>query len=152
MKVIFLDIDGVLVNRASLFQRSGGTSTASPGCISALNRIISSTGAEVVISSSWRLDMTMAELRRKLRSWGVRGRLYDKTPFMRSTPRSGEIQAWIEAQQQRKGPIESFVILDDETSMDGLAAQLVTTLFDDGLTEQDADHAIAILAKASPGY
>ena len=59
-KIIFLDIDGVL-NSGRWFAKTGGEPDADgygvsfdPAAVDCLGRIISETGAEIVISSSWK--------------------------------------------------------------------------------------------------
>ena len=54
MKIIFLDFDGVLINRESLKQASGLQSKAHPSCVAALNSIIEVTEASIVVTSTWR--------------------------------------------------------------------------------------------------
>lgn len=57
-KVIFLDIDGVLINRESFMaplKMRGVRVAAHPACMAQLNRIIADTGAGIVVSSTWRL-------------------------------------------------------------------------------------------------
>ena len=59
-KIIFLDIDGVL-NSGRWFAKTGGEPDADgygvsfdPAAVDCLGRILSETGAEIVISSSWK--------------------------------------------------------------------------------------------------
>jgi hypothetical protein len=82
LKVIFLDIDGVLVNRRSLRRRSGQQSTGDGPRVNALNRIIETTHAELVLSSTWRLDYGREEMDEILARWGVRATLVGATVDM----------------------------------------------------------------------
>jgi len=153
-KIIFLDFDGVLVNRKSWYVRSGLQATADPTCVVALNRIIQATGAAIVVSSSWRIGTTAAEIRRTLRSWGVIGPVLGCTPsglrmpdgrLYISNPRGLEIQKWLDEHSARFN-IDRVVILDDESWDFGkLASRLVKSEFEIGLTEDLADRAIALL-------
>jgi hypothetical protein len=52
VKVVFLDIDGVLVTARTLKERSGKYKVADNKCIYALNHLTMMTGACIVISSS----------------------------------------------------------------------------------------------------
>jgi len=51
-----------------------------PACIAVLNEIIAETGADVVVSSTWRYGKTVAELQEMLDAHGFAGRVRDKTP------------------------------------------------------------------------
>jgi hypothetical protein len=111
VKVIFLDFDGVLVNRRSWYVRSGRTATADPPCVAALNRITDSTNAQIVVSSTWRIGMTIVELRNLLHAWGVTGAVLAKTPHMGFSVRRGsEIKAWIDMYEASRELVESFAI------------------------------------------
>lgn len=149
LKIIFLDIDGVLVNRASLRQASGLQAFADPKCVAALNRIIAETDAKIVVSSTWRRSGRRF-VTQKLRSWGVVGEIVGLTPILNvaNVERGSEIQTWIHEHMRFSSAIDSFVILDDDDDMLHLSARLVQTVFEDGLTESDADRAIEILRMA----
>ena len=54
MKVIFLDIDGVLNNQTLLYHY--GLDYIDGDMVELLKHVVSATGAEIVLSSSWRLD------------------------------------------------------------------------------------------------
>lgn len=146
MKVLFLDFDGVLVNHRSWYVRSGRTATADPPCVAALNKITDSTNAQIVVSSTWRIGMTIVELRKLLRAWGVTGTALAKTPHMGFSVRRGlEIKAWIDMYEGSRELVESLAILDDDDDMDALSPFLVQTDFEEGLTEVHAEKAIALL-------
>ena len=148
--IVFLDIDGVLVNRHSLMVRSGGYSKADERCVRALNRITQAAGAGIVVTSSWRIETPLSALRVMLRAWGVQAPVEGETPQLEAeggTPavargRGAEIQAWLDS---RPGAVESFVILDDDEVVGPLVSRLVQTAFDEGLTEADADRALELL-------
>ena len=143
--ILFLDVDGVLVNRKSLMRHSGIDAKGDPDCVAALNRIIAETDARVVVSSCWRIGTTLPWLRETLRSWGVRAKVIGKTPdFKFTTPRGHEIEAWL-AEFSKGREVGRIVILDDDADMDGLSKFLVQTEFEPGLTDDDAGQAIKIL-------
>lgn len=156
MKILFLDFDGVLCNRESI---SAGykARTASeqdpygahPDCVAALNRILNTTGAYIVISSVWRHG-GLSRMRDTLDAWGVvPKRVLSVTPSMRgedSKERGDEIQAWLDSYTRHE--IEAFVILDDDSDMKHLLPKLVQTDFVIGLTEYDATRAISFLTNA----
>lgn len=149
VKVVFLDIDGVLVTARTLKERSGRYKVADTKCIYALNHLTTITEASIVISSSWRF-CGANEMRAIFNLWGVYapivGITIDLTRKDGETyipvPRGLEIQEWLDAHPE----VESFVILDDECDMAHLESFMVKTKFDCGLTEQDAHKAIEILS------
>jgi hypothetical protein len=148
VKVIFLDIDGVLNNMESLrFPRirvkssEHSYSAAHPSCIAALNRIISETNARIVISSTWR-GIGLEVMFEIFHQWGIAGMTVGYTPLWeRSFERGDEIADWLSKHPE----VTSFVILDDGDDMGVLKHRLVQTDYEIGLTEADADRAIAIL-------
>jgi hypothetical protein len=147
MKVIFLDIDGVLNNLESLRSprvkvRSSkhSYSAAHPSCVEALNRITSATNARIVISSTWR-GIGLVVLFEIFRQWGITGKTIGYTPLWGyGSERGAEIQEWLNAHK-----VKSFVILDDGDDMGHLRHRLVQTDYQVGLTAADADRAIAML-------
>ena len=54
MKVIFLDIDGVLINKASLLNVESSY-VPDEKCVQQLNELINRTDAKIVVSSCWRI-------------------------------------------------------------------------------------------------
>jgi hypothetical protein len=155
VKVIFLDFDGVLCNHESM--SAGYKARTAPeqdpygphaDCVAALNRIIEETGAFIVVSSTWRkCKNPNARMRETLKRWGVRGDMIGTTPVLYGDQysyvrRGSEVQQWLDTVRT---PVESFVILDDDEDMAHLRHRLVRTSSADGLTQDDADRAIAIL-------
>lgn len=139
MKIIFLDFDGVLVNRETL--RGGGfPGYGHPGCVAALNKILAATKAHIVVSSTWRSEGLEA-VRDHLRRWGVKGQVVDITG-QDFAARGTEIHNWLE-----KNPdVKDFVILDDDSDMEPYMDRLVKTDFERGLTAAHAKTAIALLS------
>jgi hypothetical protein len=139
VKIIFLDFDGPLVSRQSRGAR------AWPSCIAALNRITDTTGARIVVSSTWRMS-GKSHVKKLLRQWGATGEVVGITPVLESENywepilRGYEIAAWL-----RRHTADSFVIVDDDDDMAHLHPHLIRTPPEDGLTERDADRAIAML-------
>jgi len=105
MKVIFLDIDGVL-NNFSLIQ-ANGFDYIDQGMVSTLGLIVAETGAEIVLSSTWRInprDKALVEAALERQGMSV----MDSTPDLGGW-RAAEISKWLEGAPQ----VESFAILDD---------------------------------------
>lgn len=145
MIVIFLDIDGVLITGKR------GWKTPGPENVAALNRLIEETGAEIVVSSCWRVGRSVPELAMLLGSWGVKGHVLDRT-FADEKTRGQEILTWIHTHPENwpmsiplPTPVEEYVILDDDADMGLLLNHLVQTDPHSGLTQADVDRAIHIL-------
>ncbi len=66
MKIIFLDIDGVLNHMYWLKKMKGVEGDKKffdPDCVRRLNTITDKTGAKIVLSSSWRIGKTKEQLK-----------------------------------------------------------------------------------------
>ena len=88
MKYIFLDVDGVLNNKKhyrKLHLKYGGRFDAekmpfNPRSLKNLRTIIDATGAQLVLSSSWRKnEKCMTVLEARLMEYGIK--LYSTTPI-----------------------------------------------------------------------
>lgn len=136
MRVIFLDIDGVLNTQSSrtATQREG----IDRDCLRCLHELVQDTGATVVITSVWRKFHTVEALKVTLQLAVTP----DATP--RLGPRRGqEIRAWLELHPD----VTQFVILDDEskTLLYDQLGRLVKTSDTYGLTPQLAQRAHQLL-------
>lgn len=110
--------------------------------IERLNRLLLEGQASVVISSTWRLDMKLGELKALLRKYGFLGKIIGKTPYLGAEPRGHEIHKWLKSY---KHPVESFVIVDDDNDMEPWHERLVQTSWGHGLLDDHVAAAIAIL-------
>jgi HAD domain in Swiss Army Knife RNA repair proteins len=154
MRIIFLDFDGPIIPLASHRPPRMPMEKAWPACVAALNRITETTGAKIVVSSSWR-GGGLKEMAHLLKAWGATGDVIDVTPFCyegflqhrRELPRGIEIATWLSAHPKAV----SFVILDDDSDMAHLLPLLIHTPFEIGLTEKDADAAIQALMGPARG-
>lgn len=162
MKIIFLDIDGVLNRYCD--GDDGVFDNFYEVYVNNLKRIVEETGAKIVISSSWR----HAGLRRMQELWEERdlpGEIIDITPTINElydngyiqyydmVSRGAEVQCWIDKHEQE---IEKYVIIDDmEDFNDEQLPYFVKTwgnnhpeahkTYGIGLTKECADRAIYIL-------
>jgi hypothetical protein len=163
MKVIFLDIDGVL-NTAIYAQhyfdickhfglsrkdakdlrhglRDEFGSHFDPRPVGLLKWIIEQTNAKIVISSTWRHS---GEETMKL-MWEMRdlpGEVIGITPLL-NTDRGEEIAEWL-----RENEVDSYVIIDDDKDM--LPEQLLNFVQTDGeygITFKETEKIIEILNK-----
>ena len=152
--LVFLDFDGVL--NSATYQRAVAAKLTDAefvtrssklldvAAIERLNRLLAETGAKVVVSSTWRIGMTVPELQALLEGRGFNGVVYGVTPNLHST-RCAEIQAWLD----QHGSDGRFVILDDADGMDELTSRHVRTDLESGLTDADCMRAIELLSSKS---
>lgn len=157
-KIIFLDIDGVL-NSADYFDQTkhcDGYSEINPEQVKLLKEIIDRTGAEIVLSSTWR-DLAKRKdepdhpmyiyLTDTLHEYGLE--IIEHTPYI-DMNRPKEIKAWIDAQPDKD---IRFVSIDDDYPQHkydevGIGNCLVKTSFyekDGGLRWEHVEKAIEIL-------
>lgn len=138
MKVVFLDIDGVIATAGNSGSLRRGPESLDSNCVNQLNLLVKNAKCGVVISSSWRRIMSIQEIENIFREAG-----YSEIPFS-STPkvnkpdmcRGDEIQEWLDYYQDfEKEPIQ-FVILDDNSDMGPFKDKLVQTKITEGLTEE----------------
>lgn len=140
MKVLFLDIDGV-VNCKTTTQRHRGYIGIDPYMAFLVGRIVEATDAKVVLSSSWRyFEDGRAEVERQV------VKCIDVTPNLpisggvEACERGNEIQAWLTEHPE----VERYAILDDDS--DFLPDQpLFKTSWETGLTEEIAGRVIQFL-------
>jgi len=124
MKVIFLDIDGVLVTRNSVkyqYQNFPDDTSIRFGksAVKNLNKLIRRTKAEIVISSTWRLFHSLEDLQNIFKKQGIRGKIIsttsiEKAPVEIDIPRGQKITAWLVQHPE----VEKYVIIDDDVQAD----------------------------------
>lgn len=163
MKHLFLDIDGVL-NSSVYFrsdyykQTTAGISNAEvmliahhhhldPQTIELLNDLIDRSGAQVILSSTWRLRYDPQEMTKMMQGRGFKHQIAAYTPAIREkmssqAPRGKEISSFLNDLPEQS---EQFVILDDRDDMLSLKKHLVQTNVQCGLTTQDVTKALKIL-------
>lgn len=75
MRIVFLDFDGPIIPIMSHTNHrvSGKGTQAWSACVLALNRITETTGARIVVSSTWRWD-GFEKTNERLKDWGVTGK------------------------------------------------------------------------------
>lgn len=150
MRIIFLDIDGVLNSQAYHYKIGGyrGSSRSAefldPDAIERLNKIVESTEAKVVLSSSWRYGYIndIPGLRDMFERNRIKVDVIDITPII-AGPRGAEIQSWLD--EHKDVDIESFIIFDDSDDMIHLKPRLIQTTLAHGLQSSHTLKAIAML-------
>lgn len=149
MKVIFLDVDGVL-NTPKLIRRFG-FNFIDDILVALVARIVRETGAEIVLSSTWRIEEKDKSLVvQALSRHGLE--IHDCTPVLRRNGdwtednwvrRHEEITSWLAGKE-----ISVFAIIDDmdDARIEGSFFQ---TDEDVGLTVEIAERVIKHLEKIS---
>lgn len=145
--IVFLDFDGVLNSDSWIYSHSErGFDHIDPSRVTIVNGLIALTGAEVVVSSAWRILHTLPQLRRGLKSKGFMGQIVGVTD-RRGPIRGAEIGRYLEALLEKP----PFVILDDNSDMGHLLPFLVKTDPNTGITEADAYRAVAFIQEQQRG-
>ena len=104
MKVIFLDIDGVLNARSTPNPRKFPY-VIDPVLLGRLKRLVENTQSKIVLSSTWRLDPIGVLA---ARHWGLP--LFDICPDMPGSPRRDEMLSWLSSHPD----VQRFAVIDDE--------------------------------------
>jgi len=104
MKVIFLDIDGVL-NCAKTPNPRKLPYVVDPKLLRRFERLVERTKAKVVLASTWRYDPAGIF---SARHWSIR--FIDVIPDMPGRPRRDEILAWLKHHPR----VKRFAVIDDE--------------------------------------
>lgn len=154
IKVIFLDIDGVLNSRAYDRKRDwNGQTDIDETRLPLVKQIVEKSGAKIVLSSTWRqhwdrdpqkCDVDGEYIDRTFAKYGLR--VYDKTPDLGiCAARREEILRWLADTAEK---IAAYVIIDDDRfGWEELSDHVVKTdpVFHLGLERETAKRAIAIL-------
>ena len=155
MKIVFLDIDGVLLpfeqthNErvcCELLPDTNGCPGFDLNCVAELNRICSQSRACVVVSSSWRQHIPCLEtMRLVLRHQGILAHVAGLTPIAEGEwdrhDRGDEISHFL-----NDFSADSIVIIDDlDMGFEGFEDVWVRPRSQIGLQHCDAEKAISIL-------
>lgn len=175
-KIIFLDVDGVLVSGrcvtydfeesdATLFFSAAYSMPFERKALAALQRLVQSSGARIVVSSTWRgVPDAMQHLQRALAEFQMGNAVLDTTaPLGELASRGAEIESWV----SHHPALASFVILEDSSkhvasfvSRPALAQRFVQTYLHEAappspqeecLTEAHVEAALKILATPQAG-
>lgn len=152
MKIIFLDVDGVLITERAYWQAQLNHLTTplfDQRALLALRWLVEQTGARLVLTSSWRTrpncSPSPSYLRLKSTLLYNRTPLYDQTPILTAPTldRSDEVAAWL----AEHAP-EHYVILDDNdrfTHHPDIRSHWVCVSGRHGFTRADAERAARVL-------
>jgi hypothetical protein len=157
MKIIFLDIDGVLVTRNSIKYQylnfPDDTSIRfSKKAVKNLNKLIRLTKAKIVISSTWRLFHSLEKLQNIFEEQKIKGEIISTTSVEKASieediPRGQKIADWLSEYNN----VEQYVIIDDDVQADCIQSHpfnCVETSYKRGFSpEERFEEAYAILSK-----
>ena len=157
MKVIFLDFDGVMdtayyghvLGKEGLPYHDEFGVVFDPNCVGYLKEIIEKTGAEMVVTSSWKSLMSYKDLLNMWEQRGLPGYVIDVTPSSSGCRHRGdEIDAWL------KGCKEDcqYVIIDDIDESNFNEQQLPRLIVVNsyhGIDKEAAEKAIELLGTRS---
>lgn len=159
MKIVFLDVDGVLnytewyVSDRNPGNLDGQEADIDPLCAERVNRICAETGAKIVLTSDWRINWPYCIDR--IEKGGIeKGLIIDKTPehiWAVHVPRwyksrGAEINEWLLNHPE----CDNYVILDDRTDMaESQMSNFVHVNSLCGLDETDVEFALKILQNMS---
>jgi hypothetical protein len=145
MKVVFLDIDGVLNSEASMMMHCQMV----PEKVMMIRRLCEETGAKVVISSSWRGSSDINDSTNRM-VWFMLSKLGLNSGFLygvtgdHTSHRGSEIEQWLLEHDY----VHSYVIIDDDSDFhDYQQKSFVNTDVQHGFTWRDYDKALEILGR-----
>ena len=133
MKVIFLDIDGVVCLHKDKKNWDNDEEVFDEDCCKRLKEIMQATGSKLVLSSSWRLfPESIRSMFRQFKLFGI-----TKENFLGRTPLRDERGDEIMAYLKKRPRIETFVAVDDEPFYSRVFPKdrLILTKPESGITE-----------------
>jgi hypothetical protein len=163
MRVIFLDVDGVL-NSQQFFKQNNdpvpatsnsmkfGVGQLDTKALTLLDILIDATGAKIVVSSSWRHIWPFHEIAEMFGDVGFKNQhaIIDQTGNSKSGFRGEEVKNWLSLDRERQEvggeQTTAYVIIDDDSDFDTSQHEFfVQTDSDVGLTQEDIVKAAGIL-------
>lgn len=157
MKVVFLDIDGVIntvgaelgfnlcygiePNGENIPLRKRLSELFDPACLYYLRQIVEDTGCKIVVSSTWRHGETTESMKEWFTCPVIREAIIDKTPSFGSlsypelkdrrgrVQRGEEIKWWVDQHPE----VTRYAVLDDDSDMDAVYNNFFKTCTYDGL-------------------
>ena len=145
--LIILDIDGVMVTTPPWERQeimADGFPRFSDSAVESLSRILSETGASIVLSTSHQSKFNITEWKEIFKNRGVDVSSIQVTGALGGRSRKDEIMTWLNTHYH-----ENIVIIDDDKSLNDLPTDIkekciiISPLI--GLADTDASEAIRIL-------
>ena len=156
MKLLFLDVDGVLNNATTKAGAPSGCAGIEDKLVKNLAKIIEQTQAKIILTSDWKIeweefDFCCSEdakyLNRKLKKHGLKilSKTYDEHVYDCFFEDRGK---GIHKFMDKVKELEAYVVIDDHCFFDfdeDIKKHLVLTDYNVGLTEKDVEKAVKIL-------
>jgi hypothetical protein len=140
LKVIFLDIDGVLKPaRAYWLKPHKPDGNFDPLAVAAINLIHERTGAAIVFNTTWN-QSGHTRLCEIAANEGIAAPVIGVTGFPELGDRLDAIKAWI----AENGPVEAWCALDDETMADDRCIKVNSEF---GISTRDFSNSVRLLGK-----
>ena len=132
-KIIFLDFDGVLVTDRGQQSHLATNGTLrdehgalfDPECVKCLKEIIDSTDAEIVVTSTWKMEMGLDGIRQMWSDRDLPGKVIGVTPDIDPIHRGDEIAAWLDTCDEDC----RYAIIDDTPFTDFFREEQLPHLF-----------------------
>lgn len=132
-KIIFLDFDGVMVTDRHLMHltdtrsplRDEYGSKFDPVCVEYLAQIIDITDADIVVTSTWKMNLGLDGMLRMWQARNLPGKIIGVTPDIDPIHRGDEIQAWLDANPS----VVRYAIIDDCPILDFFKEEQLQHLF-----------------------
>lgn len=117
MKILFLDIDGVLNSKfyyKYIYKPGNGLSRFDPYCAVLIRRLVEEFSLQIVITSTWRNGL-VDRLMRELQDNGLDNFLHEDwhTPILRFASRGKEIKSWLDKHPE----VTDYLIIDDNENL-----------------------------------
>jgi hypothetical protein len=149
LRVLFLDIDGVVLNGRALWA-TGNNRHLPPVKIALIREVCDRTGCVIVVSSTWRYSDTTADMLRHAglplhADWRTDWRNDYVGSLIVGQRRGMEIFRWL-----AKHPDVSYAIIDDDSDM--LPEQrdrFVQTKFEDGVERDHVERLVGIFEQSA---
>ena len=146
MKVIFLDIDGVLVHHG--FNPIPGKlmDHMDPACVEQLNKAIVATQAKVVIHSTWvYVDKPEHIIQRLIEAGFDITNLHQQWICKSDRGKSIAISNWLKEHID----VKRYVVIDDERIGQHPQVHIYAGMFKNGLNRSDYSYSLAIVKELS---
>ncbi|MGB0880721.1 MAG: HAD domain-containing protein [Polaribacter sp.] len=150
--LLYLDIDGVMIP-ANSWRRpeilEDGFFEFSPKATKSLNRIISNSSADIVLTTSHKFKYSLKEWKNIFKRRNININKITRLPKnMNHLNRKDELLHWFNA----KNKDDNFIIIDDDKSLNALPSflkdKLIQTSASVGLTDYLADKALEKIEKS----
>ena len=132
-KILFLDFDGVLVTERGQKHHLAANGTLrdehgalfDPLSVDSLRQIIDSTDAEIVVTSTWKMEIGLDGIRQMWRDRDLPGKVIGVTPDIDPIHRGDEIAAWLDSY----GEDCRYAIIDDTPFTDFFRKEQLPHIF-----------------------